>query len=155
VKPFALRAPEPVSFTASAADHECGLHQAFNEVKEVGRFESASRTADQTHLALWWKDFVENSHNRLARQIVAQENTDLWVAARMFALLNMSVMDAYISVFENKFFYTTGAPTTAIRWAANDGNPIPFPIRTGTTLIATPIRSRPIRRLTAQRARQQ
>ena len=47
----------------------------------------------------------------------------LWEAARMFALLNMSIYDAYVNVFENKFFYNHWRPYTAIRWAANDGNP--------------------------------
>jgi hypothetical protein len=97
--------------------------KAFNEVKEFGRFQSNSRTVDQTHLAMWWKDFVENSHNRLARQLVVTEKLNLWDATRLFALMNMSIYDAYINVFENKFFYNHWRPYTAIRWAANDGNP--------------------------------
>lgn len=72
---------------------------------------------------MWWKDFVENSHNRLARELVTAERTDLWDAARLLALINMSVMDAYIVVFENKFFYNHWRPYTAIRWSGDDGNP--------------------------------
>lgn len=97
--------------------------KAFNEVKEIGSFESKRRTADQTHCAMWWKDFVENSHNRLARHLVVKESLNLWEAARLFALMNMAVFDAYVSVFDNKFFYNHWRPYTAIRWAANDGNP--------------------------------
>lgn len=41
----------------------------------------------------------------------------------MFALLNMSVADAYIACFDSKFAYNHWRPYTAIRWAANDGNP--------------------------------
>ncbi len=96
---------------------------AFNEVKQLGSHESSTRTADQAHLAMWWKDFVENSHNRLARQLVQSENLDLWESTRLFALLNMSVFDAYINVFDNKFFYNHWRPFTAIRWAKNDDNP--------------------------------
>lgn len=101
--------------------------EAFDEVKAVGRFQSMSRTPDQTHLALWWKDFAENSHNRLARDLVAQEDLELVESARLFALLNMAIFDAYVSVFENKFFYNHWRPYTAIRWAANDGNPNTVP----------------------------
>lgn len=97
--------------------------RAFNEVKAVGRFQSMSRTPDQSHLALWWKDFAENSHNRLARDLVAGENLDLTEATRLFALLNMGIFDAYVSSFNNKFFYNHWRPYTAIRWAAHDGNP--------------------------------
>ena len=96
---------------------------AFEEVKELGRYESASRYSDQTHLALWWKEFVESSHNRLARQIVADADTDLWNAGRMFALLNAAIMDGYIASFDSKFAYNHWRPYTAIRWAQNDGNP--------------------------------
>lgn len=97
--------------------------KAFNEVKEIGSFESKRRTTDQTHCAMWWKDFVENSHNRLARDLVVKEKLNLWEAARLFALMNMAVYDAYVSVFENKFFYNHWRPYTAIRGAENDGNP--------------------------------
>jgi membrane-associated phospholipid phosphatase len=45
------------------------------------------------------------------------------VAARLFALVNVSIMDAYISVFDNKFSHNHWRPYTAIRWAEHDGNP--------------------------------
>lgn len=97
--------------------------KAFNEVKKNGRTESKVRTDDQTHLAMWWKDFVENSHNRLARTLIVKENLNLWEAARTMALLNMTIYDAYVNVFDNKFHYNHWRPYTAIRWAANDENP--------------------------------
>lgn len=96
---------------------------AFNEVKNVGKHNSETRSDDQTHLAMWWKDFAENSHNRLARQLTQQHKLNLHQAARLFALLNTSIFDAYINVFENKFHYNHWRPYTAIRWAEHDGNP--------------------------------
>ena len=108
--------------------------RAFNEVKDLGGFESKSRTQDQTHLAMWWKDFVENSHNRLARHLVEKEKLNLWEAARLFALMNMAVFDAYVSVFDNKFFYNHWRPYTAIRWVSNDGNPDTEPDTTWNNL---------------------
>lgn len=112
-----FRAPPP-----PAIDSE-EYAKAYNEVKEVGRFASRSRTPDQTHLAMWWKEFVEKTHNDLARQVVATKKPNLWTATRMFALLNMSIYDAYINVFENKFFYNHWRPYTAIRRLEDDGNP--------------------------------
>jgi hypothetical protein len=123
VLPFALRSPSQFRSPPPPDIRSAEYTRAFNEVKDLGRFQSRTRTADQTHLAMWWKDFVENSHNRLARSIVTDEATDLWVAARLFALLNVSVMDAYIGVFDSKFFYNHWRPFTAIRWAEHDGNP--------------------------------
>jgi hypothetical protein len=134
VKPFMLsdqnqfRSPPPPDINSEV------YTQAFNEVKEVGRAESTNRTADQTHLAMWWKDFAENSHNRLARKLAKDEKLNLWAATRMFALLNMTICDAYISVFDNKFFYNHWRPYTAIHWAANDGNPNTAPDTTWNNL---------------------
>ena len=112
-----FRSPPPPEINSDA------YTKAFNEVKEVGRFESTTRTEDQSHLAMWWKDFVENSHNKLARHLIKVEKLNLWDASRTFALLNMAIYDAYVNVFDNKFYYNHWRPYTAIRWADNDGNP--------------------------------
>lgn len=125
--PFLLTSPDQFRAPPPPPIDSRRYTAAFNEVKEVGRYASPSRTPDQTHLAMWWKDFVENSHNRLARAIATSEGLELWETARLFALLNMSITDAYISVFENKFFYNHWRPYTAIRWAAHDGNPDTMP----------------------------
>jgi membrane-associated phospholipid phosphatase len=122
-KPFALHSSSQFRSPPPPAIDSDEYTRAYDEVREVGRFASRTRTADQTHMAFWWKDFAENSHNRLARDLLTSEHADLWTAARLFALLNVSIMDAYISVFDNKFFYNHWRPYTAIRWAEHDGNP--------------------------------
>lgn len=115
--PAQFRSPPPPDIKSEAYTN------AFEEVKNYGSHESEVRTDDQTHLAMWWKDFVENSHNRLARDLVEKEKLNLWEGARLFALLNLTVYDAYVNVFDNKFHYNHWRPYTAIRWAANDENP--------------------------------
>ena len=122
-RPFMLNSQDQFRVPPPPAIESSEYTNAFNEVKEMGRFDSGQRNADQTHLAMWWKDFAENSHNRLARHLVSKEETELWDAARLFALMNMSLYDAYINSFENKFFYNHWRPYTAIRWAEHDGNP--------------------------------
>lgn len=122
-KPFMLKEPSQFRSPSPPGIGSEEYTRAFNEVKEAGRFQSDSRTQDQAHMAMWWKDFCENSHNRLARHLVAAENLNLWDGARTFALLNMAIYDAYVNVFDNKFFYNHWRPYTAIRGAANDGNP--------------------------------
>jgi membrane-associated phospholipid phosphatase len=123
VEPFALKSPAQFRSPPPPAINSAEYTRAYDEVRTVGRFESRVRTADQIHLAFWWKEFAEASHNRLARQLVTDEQPDLWTAARLFALLNASIMDAYIGVFDNKYFYNHWRPYTAVRWAAHDGNP--------------------------------
>jgi membrane-associated phospholipid phosphatase len=122
VKPFALRRPDQFRVPPPPAISSNAYVIAYDEVRELGRFKSRTRTADQTHQALWWKDFAESSHNRLARALVNDRDTDLWTAARMFALLNISIFDGYIASFDSKFAYNHWRPYTAIRWADRDGN---------------------------------
>ncbi len=96
---------------------------AYNEVKDFGRADSALRTADQTLYAVWWMEFAEGSVNRLARQLVTQRKIQLWQAARLFALLDMSFFDGYVAVWDSKFEHNHWRPYTAIRQASLDGNP--------------------------------
>jgi membrane-associated phospholipid phosphatase len=127
VKPFALSRPEQFRVGPPPAIESAEYLAAFEEVKEVGSFASRTRTADQTHLAMWWKEFAEASHNRLARDLVRADRLDLHKAARLFALLNMSIFDGYVSSFDSKFFYNRWRPYTAIHWADKDGNPATEP----------------------------
>ncbi|MGI9292578.1 MAG: vanadium-dependent haloperoxidase [Pseudomonadales bacterium] len=122
-RPFVLASHDQFRSPPPPAIESPEYTRAYDEVKDVGRFRSTSRTKDQTHLALWWKDFAESSHNRLARDLAVKHQLELAEAARLFALLNMSIFDAYVNVFDNKFFYNHWRPYTAIRWADNDGNP--------------------------------
>ena len=129
---FALDRPDQFRVPPPPAISSDGYTQAFNEVKEIGRFQSMSRTPGQTHIALWWKDFAENSHNRLARDLIEKEGLPLHEAVRLLALLNMAIFDGYVSSFDNKFHYNHWRPYTAIRWAENDGNPNTLPEETWT-----------------------
>ena len=118
--PFTLESPSQFRSPPPPAIDGDEYARAFDEVKEVGRFDSPTRTPDQAHLAMWWKDFAEHSHNRLARRLVIEEEVELWRAARLFALLNMAIYDAYVNVFDNKFLYNHWRPYTAIRWQPGD-----------------------------------
>lgn len=111
---FRSAPPTPLSGTNYAKD--------FNEVKRVGRLNSAFRTADQTFYAHWWYEFSDIGWNRIGRVLATSENTGLYTTARMFALLNMAMHDAYTAGWDSKYFYNFWRPYTAIRMAATDGN---------------------------------
>jgi len=97
VKPFALVRPDQFRVGPPPAIDSKEYAAAFDEVKDVGAFASRTCTTDQTHLATWWKEFVEASHNRLARDLVVRARLELTRVARLFALLNMSTFDGYVS----------------------------------------------------------
>ena len=96
-KPFGLRRPDQFRPPPPPELDSQRYAAAFNEVKDFGRVDSTVRTLDQTLYAVWWMEFTEGSVNRLARQLVTERDTNLWRAARMFALLNMSMFDGYVA----------------------------------------------------------
>jgi len=122
-KPFGLRAPNQFRPAPPPRLDSPQYAAAYNEVKDFGRADSQVRTLDQTRYAVWWMEFTEGSMNRLARQLVTQRKPHLWQAARMFALLNMSMFDSYLANWDSKFEYNHWRPYTAIRQAASDGAP--------------------------------
>ena len=122
-RPFGLRTaqqfrppPPPVLGSAEYA-------AAYNEVKNFGSATSIVRTPEQTLYAVWWMEFAEGSVNRLARELVTDRKTHLWQAARLFALLNMSLFDGYLANWDSKYEHNHWRPYTAIRAGSLDGNP--------------------------------
>ncbi len=123
VKPFGMKkgsqfrpgAPYAITSAKYAAD--------FNEIKSLGRYNSTSRTADQTEIAKFWVESSPQAWNRIAVNIILQKHMDAWQVARLLALLQMGEADAYIGSFDAKLHYFRWRPITAIRLAATDGNP--------------------------------
>lgn len=111
-----FRAGPPPALTSRQYQRE------YDEVKAVGRDTSTTRTADESSRVDF---FFEGHHitvNTIVRAITAEKRLDLWEAARLLALVNLGVADAYIAGFDSKYAYNYWRPVTAIRAAAGDGN---------------------------------
>jgi hypothetical protein len=94
----------------------------FNEIKALGATNSATRTPEQTDIALFIIDTPGYTMNSVAKQAVAAKNLSLVDCARVFALMHMAGDDAGFAVFEAKYAYNFWRPVTAIRGADTDGN---------------------------------
>jgi hypothetical protein len=94
-----------------------------NEIREVGRLGSTTRTAEQTMIGTFWFISGGRTYNPIVKQIVEHRSMDLVDCARLYALASMAAMDAYIAVFEAKYAYNFWRPVTAIRNADLTGNP--------------------------------
>ena len=115
----------------------------FNETKSIGALNSATRTAYQTQTAFFWADgggtATPPGHwNSIAQTVAQQQGNTLLQNARLFALLNVSMADAAICAWDNKYAYSAWRPITAIRLANEDGNPLTDPDPTWTPLLTTP-----------------
>jgi hypothetical protein len=95
----------------------------FNEVKSIGSKTSGIRPGDRAEVAQFYNVVLAvGTWNPVARQLASAQGTSLSENARAFALLNVAIHDALVSVMETKYHYRLWRPETAIRGAASDGN---------------------------------
>ena len=95
----------------------------FREVQALGDVNSPNRTPQNTNVArIYGAQPPHVGWNSVARQIIAMRDDEITDTARVLALMNMSLADGHISVFESKYFYRTWRPQTAIPRADEDGN---------------------------------
>ena len=81
------------------------------------------RTEDQEKIARFWVESSAAGWNKIARTIIAEKNLNAWKTARLLALLQMSVADAYIACLKAKMIHFFWRPLTAIQLGDSDGNP--------------------------------
>ena len=136
--PFVI--PNPSYFRPVGPTPLASLQYAedFNEVKEVGAFASATRTADQTQSAMFWGTGSASIWNRVAVDAALGRNTTLSQNARLFALLNMAANDSAMAAWDSKAYFEFWRPITAIRLASLDGNPLTEEEANWTPLLVTP-----------------
>lgn len=143
VAPFAMTSGNQFSPSNIPALTSVAYTEAFNEVKELGSLNSATRTADQTQIALFWANgggtATPPGHLNVLAQVVAEaEGNTLAENARLFAMLNVAMADAAIMSWDCKFDTDFWRPITGIRAADTDGNPDTEEDETWTPLITTP-----------------
>lgn len=122
VKLFSLERKDQFRSKPFPAINSPAYAAAFNEVKSVGKQNSTNRTPDQTAFARFWYEFSEAGWNRVARTVAISKNLNMLDAARLFALVDMALADAYIAGWDSKIHHNFWRPYTAIRTADIDGN---------------------------------
>jgi hypothetical protein len=123
VVPLALEAasqfrpdgPSPLTSEEYAADLE--------QVKALGRLDSAIRTEEQTRVALFWTDHDIPQWNRNLLRLATERGLGPTQTARMLAMVHVAGSDAMIACFDAKYHNPTWRPVHAIRRADTDGNP--------------------------------
>jgi hypothetical protein len=127
---FRLLPPPPLSSRAYAV--------AFEEVKRLGgdgTTTKTKRTDDQTHAGIFWAYdgtpalcAPPRLYNQIATTIADRMGTtSILETSRLLALVNTAMADAGIASWESKYFHGFWRPVTAIRRAAEDGNPTTEP----------------------------
>jgi hypothetical protein len=107
-----------------------------NEVKAIGAKNSASRTKDQTQLALYWdRSFLY----KIPQQVAMRPDRSIVQNSRMYAAYFMALDDAEVAVAEAKMHFAAWRPITAIRNADRDGNSLTERQADWEPLLVTPL----------------
>jgi hypothetical protein len=122
VRPFLIRDAKRYTEDAPLPLNSRAYAREFDEVKEIGALNSASRTADQTDQARFWMEGPQ-PWTRAARQLAIDRGLRTSESARMFAMLYTTGADAAIATWTGKARWLFWRPISAIREAADDGNP--------------------------------
>lgn len=143
VEPFGISSPDQFRADPPPSLDSPAFTEAFNQMKEIGASNSATRTAEQTEIARFWAGpsgtVQPPGHwNSIARGVADAQGNSLAQNARMLALLNIGMADALIAAWDTKFEYNFVRPVTAIRNADNDGNPDTIGDTAWSPLLGTP-----------------
>jgi hypothetical protein len=112
----------------------------YNEVKSLGGIKSTARPPEQTEAVTFWGSInFGPSWQAAARELAIKQGLPLAQCARLFALLNMSLANAYIVNWDAKYTYNFWRPVTAIRNGDQDGNEATEREAGWTSFIPTPL----------------
>jgi PAP2 superfamily len=122
VTPFVLR--QSNQYEPPGPPHLSGPRYArdYNEVKEIGEQNSASRTVEQSFIARFWYENSPAMWSRIASVVAQSEGLNSWDTARLLALVDLAMADGFIAGFETKYHFNFWRPVTAIRAGDTDGN---------------------------------
>lgn len=124
VTPFGIRSSDQFRLPPPPALTSQKYRKAYDEVKNVGELNSTARPKDRTDVARFYAITSPTQvFDVVAQQVSIAQNRSLSENARAFALINMAISDALVSVFDTKYFYVFWRPVTAIRAGDLDGNP--------------------------------
>jgi hypothetical protein len=138
VRPFLIQSSSQFRSVDPPALGSAQWATEFNEVKDLGRANSATRTAQQTYVARWWQSAPGLSWNEVARQLIGRNDLDAADAARLLALQDLSGADAAINCWNDKYHFDFWRPWNAITTPLDDGNAGTTTDPTWTALITAP-----------------
>jgi hypothetical protein len=127
---FATDGPDPLDSAEYAAD--------LAEVAAMGAATSASRSEEQTALALFYSDNPARQYQDAMRDRAVRHRMDIVASAEMFAAANSAAADALITCWRVKYDSPFWRPVTAIQQADRDGNPATTPDPAWTSLGTAP-----------------
>ncbi len=123
VRPFVLRSPSQFRPAPPPALTSAKYAEDFSEVHSLGELNSTTRTSDETAIGTFWGAApIWIVWNQIADQAAAGFGDSLEQNARLFAVLDTTMADGAIALYDAKYAYHRWRPITAIT-ATDQGNP--------------------------------
>jgi hypothetical protein len=136
VRPFALESPSQFRPAPPPSLRSLRWALGYNLTRAYGSVDSSLRTDEQSEIAIFW---TENTAQQWNRNIAAQAGRvglSGLETARLLALTNTAMADAWIGCWDAKYHYNFWRPVTAIQQGDSDpradtvGDPGWTPFRT-------------------------
>jgi hypothetical protein len=150
VRPFLLKSSSQFRTDGPQALRSRAWAKDFNEVKRLGGdgiTTPSARTAEQTHIALFWQSAGGPglTFNAVARNLVHDPtySVDIVDSALLFGMLNLGGADAAINCWNDKYYWDFWRPWQAIQRADEDGNRATKPDPSWTALLTAPYPEHP------------
>jgi hypothetical protein len=120
VTPFVLAATNQFRPGPPPALDSADYTNALAQVQSLGSLTSVARTADQKHIANFYKQDAELTANEAAREAATGSGLSLEEDALLFVLVDIAVADARIAIWDAKYTYLFWRPVTSLN-ASPDG----------------------------------
>jgi len=136
VTPFVLTGNTQFNVPAPPSINSMEYKIAFDQVKDLGSYNSSIRTPDQTNIGIFWAyDRASMGpppilFNKNLDEIARLMGNSQVENARLFTLVSLGMADAGVAAWESKFTFDYWRPVTGIQKAGNgtpndaDGNPL-------------------------------
>jgi hypothetical protein len=121
VKPFVIASDSQFRPAPPPAVGSPEYKKALAEVEEIGSAGSKTRTADQTHIAQFYKQDAELTVNEAARELARLHNSSLEDNALAFLLADLAEADARIAIWDAKYTFLFWRPVTSLNADADGG----------------------------------
>jgi hypothetical protein len=138
VRPFTMTSPSQFRPGPPPPLDSHRWSNAFNLTKVLGDINSTVRSAEQSEIATFWTEHTPRQWNRNIRAQADREALDDIQTARLLAVTNTAMADAWIGCWDAKYHYSFWRPVTAIRQGDTDGRADTFGDPSWTPFQTTP-----------------
>ena len=121
VRPFTMTSPSQFRPGPPPPLDSRRWAQAYQLTQAYGDVNSSIRTPEQSEIATFWTEHAVRQWNRNIRMQAVRLDLDALAAARLLAVTNTAMADAFIGCWDAKYHYSFWRPVTAIQQGDTDG----------------------------------